>query len=595
MRDKEPHYSKKEATIEVIVEERILMGDTEDDRNGFLDEEEMPRSLINAKLLGGATENEEHGEMGDPATAGEEMVVRVSGMIVAALDAVRAAAGFPGRWKAIVTTLEKLRACLVNTSRHLGQLESYDNALCHEVLQSVADTLVAMTDIAGQCRAPMTAGKLHFQSSIDAVAVKLDVNLHDCKLLVKIGELYDNASSSHPLEDTSTCVELQRLLVWVRRSHTEAKNLALDRLLEALHKDEKSVVASVLHHGDISAMVQLLATSWPMVVREKAATVVSHVVGSCRLDLLRSEGAIPPLIRLAESGSLVGRQKAAVALHYLSTRLNSTVSAIVSHGGVRPLVEMCRHERGDSVSQFAAAGTLKNISAEPDIRQSLADNGTIRVMVDLLGRDDVVLESKEHAVRCLANLTARYNDDKLRRSVLLEGGMCGLLLYLNNNEDWNKAAVNAIRNLVDVITTSSSAGDTTTMKRVAGEQGCVPLLVRMILEHNSDSVREVAVQMLACLATYPPNVREMNKDDKCVAGLVQLLDPSRYNTATNEYAIQCLLSLASSTKRCRKLMVSHGANGHLKMLSDMNVQGATELLQRLKRGMLQSLFSSSKQ
>lgn len=49
----------------------------------------------------------------------------------------------------------------------------------------------------------------------------------------------------------------------------------MDGLLEALRKDEKSVL-SMLGRANVSALVQLLTASSP-VVREKAATVVCHV------------------------------------------------------------------------------------------------------------------------------------------------------------------------------------------------------------------------------------------------------------------------------------------------------------------------------
>ncbi|GJN25560.1 hypothetical protein PR202_gb13404 [Eleusine coracana subsp. coracana] len=180
-----------------------------------------------------------------------------------------------------------------------------------------------------------------------------------------------------------------------------------------------------------------------------------------------------------------------------------------------------------------------------------------------------------------------------------EGGLRSLLLYLNdnNNDRHEAAAVNAIRNLVRVISTrNDSAGDTTMKQRLVREQGCLPLLVQIMLEHESKDAREVAVETLASLTTYPPNAREMSsEDDKCVPALVHLLDPNPDNTSTNEYAIQCLLSLASTNKRCRKLMISHGVEGHLRRLSDLNVQGATELLHRLEGGRIRSLFGIRKQ
>ncbi|GJN04909.1 hypothetical protein PR202_ga22491 [Eleusine coracana subsp. coracana] len=239
-------------------------------------------------------------------------------MVPAALDAVRAAKVFPERWRAIAGNLEKLRACLLNPCIHgTCQLETNNKAVCGEVLQSVADTLAGATDLAGQCREKRTIGKQEMQSTIDAVAVKVEVSLRDCELLVKIGD----ASSSAPVDATSSsCVdvrELQRLLAWLEMSHTEAKNLALERFLEALNKDEKRVV-SIFDRDNVSTVVQHLTASWPEGVREKAATVVCHIAGR-RKWLLESEVVVPLLISLAESGSLVGRQKAAVALHHLSS------------------------------------------------------------------------------------------------------------------------------------------------------------------------------------------------------------------------------------------------------------------------------------
>jgi hypothetical protein len=94
----------------------------------------------------------------------------------------------------------------------------------------------------------------------------------------------------------------------------------LDGLLDALAKDEKSVL-SALGRANVAALVQLLTAPAPA-VREKAATVVCQLAesggGLCEA-LLVSEGAVAPLLRLAELGSsLVGREKAVLTLHRLS-------------------------------------------------------------------------------------------------------------------------------------------------------------------------------------------------------------------------------------------------------------------------------------
>uniref|UniRef100_A0A0E0Q1N3 Uncharacterized protein n=1 Tax=Oryza rufipogon TaxID=4529 RepID=A0A0E0Q1N3_ORYRU len=60
--------------------------------------------------------------------------------------------------------------------------------------------------------------------------------------------------------------------------HIEAKNRAVDGLLEALNKDEKSVL-SVLGRANVAALVQLL-TAPATKVREKAATVICQFAES---------------------------------------------------------------------------------------------------------------------------------------------------------------------------------------------------------------------------------------------------------------------------------------------------------------------------
>ena len=128
----------------------------------------------------------------------------------------------------------------------------------------------------------------------------------------------------------------------------------------------------------------------------------------------------------------------------------------------------------------------------------------------------------------------------------------------------------------------------TEIKKLIGEAGCIPLLVKM-LEAKSNSVREVAAQAISSLMILSQNCREVKRDDKSVPNLVQLLDPSPQNTA-KKYAVSCLASLSSS-KKCKKLMISYGAIGYLKKLTEMDIPGAKKLLERLERGKIRSLFS----
>ncbi|KAK6918432.1 Armadillo [Dillenia turbinata] len=533
-------------------------------------------------------------------------------LVPVALEKAREVKGFLGRWKMIISKLEQVPLRLSDLSSHPCFLK---NALCKEQLQAVTKSLKESIELADLCLKEKYEGKLQMQSDLDALSGKLDLNLRDCGLLIKTGVLGEAtlpsalASSSSEAEGAPNC-NIRELLARLQIGHLEAKQRALDSLVEVMKEDEKTVLA-VMGRSNISALVQLLTATSPR-IREKTITVICSLAesGSCE-NWLVSEGVLPPLIRLVESGSAVGKEKATISLQRLSMSAD-TARSIVGHGGVRPLIEICR--TGDSVSQAAAASTLKNLSAVPEVRQILAEEGIVRVMINLLDCG-ILLGSKEYAAECLQNLTSI--NDNLRRNVISEGGLRSLLAYLDGPLP-QESAVGAIRNLVGSVSLevlislgflprlvhvlkSGSLGaqqaaasaicrvcSSNDMKKMVGESGCIPLLVKM-LEAKTNSAREVAAQALASLISILQNCREIKRDDKSVTNLVQLLDPSLHNTA-KKYAVCCLSSISSS-KKCKKLMISYGAIGYLKKLTEMDIPGAKKLLERLERGKLRSLFS----
>ncbi|KAK8466347.1 hypothetical protein PHAVU_008G071700 [Phaseolus vulgaris] len=545
------------------------------------------------------------------ARSTEEWLLHAQELVPVVLEKAREVKGFAGRWKMIIAKLEQIPSRLSDLSSHPCFSK---NALCKEQLQAVSKTLGEAIELAELCMKEKYEGKLRMQSDLDALTGKLDLNLRDCGLLIKTGVLGEAtlplAVSSSVAESDVAAHNIRELLARLQIGHLEAKHQALDSVVEAMKEDEKSVLAA-LGRSNIAALVQLLTATSPR-IREKTVTVICSLAesGSCE-NWLVSEGVLPPLIRLVESGSAVGKEKATISLQRLSMSAE-TAREIVGHGGVPPLVELC--QIGDSVSQAAAACTLKNISAVPEVRQTLSEEGIVRIMINLLNCG-ILLGSKEHAAECLQNLTA--SNENLRRSVISEGGVRSLLAYLDGPLP-QESAVGALRNLVGSVPEESlvslglvprlvhvlksgSLGaqqaavaaicrvcSSTDMKKMVGEAGCIPLLVKM-LEAKSNSAREVAAQAIASLIVVSQNTREVKKDDKSVPNLVQLLDPSPQNTA-KKYAVTCLGSLSSS-KKCKKLMISYGAIGYLKKLTEMDIPGAKKLHERLERGKLRSLFS----
>ncbi|KAL1549905.1 protein CELLULOSE SYNTHASE INTERACTIVE 3-like [Salvia divinorum] len=542
----------------------------------------------------------------------EEWLSCAQGLVPRALGKARVVKGFPGRWKMIISKLEQVPSRLSDLSSHPCFSR---NALCKEQLQAVSKTLNGVIQFADLCMKEKYEGKLQMQSDLDALAGKLDLNLRDCGLLIKTGVLgevsFSSAAASSCAEpDAAVHGNLKELLARLQIGHLEAKHKALDSLVEVMKEDEKNVLA-VIGRSNIGALVHLLTATSPR-IREKTVTVICSLAesGSCE-NWLVSEGVLPPLIRLVESGSSVGKEKATISLQRLSMS-SETARSIVGHGGVRPLTDICHS--GDSVSQSAAACTLKNISAVPEARQALAEEGIVKVTINLLDCG-ILLGSKEYAAECLQNLTS--SNDDLKRAVISEGGIRSLLAYLDGPLP-QESAVGALRNLVGLVSPevlislgllprllhvlkSGSIGaqqaaaaaicricTSADMKRSVGEAGCIPLLVKM-MESKANSAREVAAQAVASLMTLSHNCRLVKRDDKSVPNMVALLDPSHHNTA-KKYAVSCLTLLCSS-KKCKKLMISYGAIGYLKKLSEMDLAGAKKLLERVERGKLKTLFS----
>ncbi|KAL8119124.1 uncharacterized protein LOC141661341 [Apium graveolens] len=533
----------------------------------------------------------------------EKLLLYAQDLLGIALDKAREVKGFLARWKTIITKLEMVPSCLENLSSHPCFSK---NTLCNEYLQAILKTLEEANDLAEMCGKENYRGRLRMQSDLDALSGKLDLNFRDCEILFKTGILGEVAVNSTTEPEVSTRELLTRLQI----GHLEAKHKALDGVLEIMQEDEKKV-SDVLGRSNIAALVQLLTATCQR-IREKTVTVIFNLVGcECFDGWLVEEGVLPPLIRLVENGSAVGKEKATISLQMLSVSVE-TARSIVEHNGVRPLIEVC--QTSDPVTQAAAACTLKNLSAVPEVRKCLAEEGTIKVMINLLDCG-ILSESKDSAANCLQNLTSTNNN--LRKLVISEGGIPSLLTYLDASLP-RDSAVGALRNLVGSVSVDNLISvdfiprlvkvlksgslnaqkaaasaicrvcSSIEMKKMIGEAGCISLLVKM-LEAKSESAKEIATQAISSLMTLPQNCREVKQDIKAVPSLVQLLDPSPQNTAKT-YAVSCLV-LISSSKKCKKLMISYGAIGYLQKLSDMDVPGTKKLLERLERRKFKILFS----
>ncbi|KAI4369904.1 hypothetical protein MLD38_018298 [Melastoma candidum] len=547
----------------------------------------------------------------DEVLSAEAWLSRVREVVPVALDRAGKVKGFVTRWRKIISRLEQIPSCLSDLSSHPCFSK---NVLCKEQLQAVAGTVSEVIALAGLCLEEKCEGKLKMQNDLDTLSGKLDLNLRDCRLLIKTGVLGEATVVLAPSPEQAACSgNLIELLARLQIGHLEAKEKALDQLFEIMEEDEKTFLAS-LGRSNVSALIQLL-TATSSRIREKAVTIICNIAesGGGSEKWLISEDALPPLVRILESGSgSVSKEKALLTLQRLSTS-GETARAIVGHGGMRPLTDLCR--TGDSVSQAAAACTLRNISGIPENRQTVAEADIVKVMVDLLNCG-ILPKTREYAAEFLQHLTT--GQDNIKKSVIREGGVQALLGYIDGPLPKEPAAA-AIRNVIESIPTeklvslnflprlarvlkSGSPGAqqaaasaicklccSPEMIKLVGETECIiPLLINL-LEVKSNATREVSSQALSSLMTIPQNCKEVKRIDKSVPNLVQLLDSNPNNTA-KKYAVSCLLRLSYSSA-CRRTMVSYGAVGYLRKLTEMGIPGSAQLVERLEKGKLWNLFA----
>ncbi|CAA0830713.1 ARM repeat superfamily protein [Striga hermonthica] len=528
----------------------------------------------------------------------KEWLSRAQGLVPRVVAIAKEVKVFPQKWKLIISRLQRIPSSLSDLSTHPCFSKSL---LCNEQLQTITLTLQETIELAKSCLDAKYEGKLKMQSDLDSLIGKLDLSLRDCGLLIKTGLLAEVTRSSEATNNEN----VRELFARLQIGDMESRQKALDSLVDIIKEDEKKLF-EIMGRTHIVALIRLLTSTTSLKIKEKIVTVIFSLAESGIFDSwLISESVLCPLIKLVGSGSSFCKENICIILKRLSVSSKASRS-IVDNDGTKPLIEICA--TGDSVSQAAAACTLRNISVVPELRQKLGAQGIVKTMVSLLNHG-ILPGSKEYAAECLKNLT--LDNDILKKSVVTEGGITSLLKYLDRSSP-KEPAVEALVNLTDSNFTGKliSLGILTRLanvlkmgspsaqraaasaicrvctsdetKMLANENGCIAFLAKM-LEAKDNETREAGARALANLMTVSSNCKEVFKrGEKSVACLVGLLDPSPHNGA-KKYAVACLVMMSSS-KRCRRVMVSYGAVGYLKKLVDMDVDGAKRLLERLEMG-----------
>ncbi|KAF8400030.1 hypothetical protein HHK36_015904 [Tetracentron sinense] len=366
-------------------------------------------------------------------------------------------------------------------------------------------------------------------------AVPVLVRLLDSSC-VEIKEKSVSAISRVSIVDSSKHVLIAEgllLLNHLLRVLESGSSFAKERACIALQSlsFSKENARAIGSRGGISSLLEICHAGTPG-SQAFSAGVLRNLAGfpEIRQNFIE-ENAIPVLIGLSDSGTVLAQENAIGCLCNLVSEDESLKLLVVREGGIECLKNFW--DAAPTVRSLeAAVGLLRDLSSCRPIAEVLVSSGFIPRLL-------VVLSCGVSGVR-IASARAAY----------------GL-------------------------------GFSTKTRKEMGESGCIPHLVRM-LDAKAVEEKEAAAKALSSLIQYAGNRRIFRKEEKGISSTVQLLDPSIQNF-DKKYPISILASIAQS-KKCRKQMVAAGAGAYLQKLMDMEVDGAKKLMEILGGGKLWGVF-----
>ncbi|KAL0405326.1 UNVERIFIED_CONTAM: hypothetical protein Slati_3846500 [Sesamum latifolium] len=243
---------------------------------------------------------------------------------------------FASRWQVLRAKLASLKSILseISDSPHWS-----DNALLLPLLPALLSTVRRTETLCHHCcDASVSRGKLLMQSDLDMAAGWLSKQINELELLLRSGVLHQSTAIvlSRPAASSSKeelAFFIKDLFTRLQIGGLEFKRKALDSLIQLLSEDDKSA-AVVAKQGNIGCLISLLDLNGHDSIRELAVLAVSLLVsaGDFPRKCVFEEGALGPFMRIIECGSMPMKEKAAMAVEFITDDPDNSW-AISAYGG----------------------------------------------------------------------------------------------------------------------------------------------------------------------------------------------------------------------------------------------------------------------
>ncbi|GAV71280.1 hypothetical protein CFOL_v3_14774 [Cephalotus follicularis] len=527
---------------------------------------------------------------------------------------------FPVKWQVIRNKLEEL-----NTG--LAAIENCDSSLNQSFSRLIVAILVTVNecyDLARRCVDLSYSGKLLMQSDLDVMSTKFDRHLKNLSGIYTAGFLTQGFAIVVSKPGVGACKDDMRfyvsdLLTRMKIGDTEMKRQALVNLHEVMVEDDR-YVKTVVEISDIVNLLVNFLDSINVGIQEEAAKVVTLISGFDMFKgVLIGAGIIGPLIRVLESGSVLGKEASVRGLQNLTENSDNAWS-VSSHGGVTALLKIC--SSGDSRGELVApaCGVLRNLIGVEEIKRFMIEGGAISTFTKLAtSRDEAVQIT---SIGFLHNIAS--GDEPMKQIVIREGGIRALVRVLDPKTSFSpKTREIALRVIEDLCFSSISSmkillnygfmehllfflrkgdvsvqelalkvafrlnGTSEEVKKAMGDAGFMQVFVSF-LEAKSFEVREMAAEALSSMVLVPTNRKKFGQDDRNIGFLLQLL-AQEGNSGNKKLLLSILTSLTSCNIARRKIANS----GYLKNIEKLaeEVSDAKRLVRKLSTNRFRSILS----
>ncbi|MCL7028726.1 hypothetical protein MKW94_010981 [Papaver nudicaule] len=558
---------------------------------------------------------------GDEESSLRSVIQRIS-LLISHSNSIKV---FHGKWQTIRSKLEELNSGL----KAAENCEFGENFMFFETIPNILVTVNDSYDLANRCINLTYSGKLLMQSDLDIICSQIDFHLKKLTGIYNAGNLTLGSAIVVSKPSFGSCKDdmifyVNDLLTRMKVGGSDMKIQALKALSEVIMEDEK-YVKIVIDTGEIVGFLVDFLEFTEAEIQEESMKTISVIAGfDLYKNVLVGAGTVAPLIRVLESGSDLGKERAARILQKLTE--NSDNAWLVSaHGGVTALLKMCttnNADRSDSHSISPACGVLKNLAGVEEIKRFMVEEDAIPAFVKLMRSKDEPLQI--NAIEFLQIMAS--GDESIRRIVIREGGIYSLVQILDPKASVSSKAREVALRAIEIFCFNSTTSLNSLMgygfldrllfilrnnevsiqesalkvgirlcgiseetKKAMGDANFMPEFIRL-LDARTYEVRELASEVLSSMISVPKNRRKLIQEDSNISRMLQLLDPGEEKTGNKKFLLSILMSLTSCNSGRKKIAHSNYLK-NLEKLAETDVSDAKKILRKLSANRFRNILN----